>query len=305
MPKPAPTYDTRFVLHPEQDGTYVHFENATAHPFEANPGSLSRVNAWWLAEAALLSYWDRGPAIPVFNAAGLQAELVEERSAECYVAWRPDAVIVAFRGTQVDEWPDILTDAGVAQIAWGPRGQTGQRRVHSGFAKAIQRIWPKLTAVLDRLKANRTVWFCGHSLGGALATLAADQYNDTRGVCTFGSPRVGDPAFASAFTTKFVNRCARYVNDHDVVTHVPPPVLLPWLYRHVDPRRFIDSVGLISDGGPDVPHFFADLIGPPRTLLDIVMAIEKGAILQAPMFLLDHMPKAYAIWTWNDYEAHS
>jgi triacylglycerol lipase len=299
MTKPPPVYDIQFVLHPEQDAGYVHFENAAAHPFEPAPGSLSRVNAWWLAEAALLSYWDPPQALAIFESAGLDAEFVEERNTECYVAWNAGAVIVAFRGTESDEWPDVLTDAEVPQIPW----QAGRGSVHEGFARAVQEIWPKLTARLDKRRGNRTVWFCGHSLGAALATLAADKFDDARGVCTFGSPRVGDPAFAREFTTRFVNRCARYVNDHDVVTHVPPPLLIPWSYRHVDPRRFIDPAGQISDGDPDVPHFFADLIGSPRALLDIVNAL--GVIEHAPMFLLDHMPKAYAIWTWNDYEAHA
>jgi len=27
-------------------------------------------------------------------------------------------------------------------------------------------------------------------------------------------------------------------------------------------------------------------------------------ILHTPVFLLDHMPKAYAIWAWNDFDAN-
>jgi hypothetical protein len=298
MPKPPPVYDLDLVFHPEHDASYVHFEDGAANPFQPNPGAVPRVNAWWMAEAALLSYWDPSEAIPIFADAGLEAELVDEKDTDCYVAWGADHVIVAFRGTEPDQWPDVLTDLKVAQVPW----TTGQ--VHSGFAEAIDDIWPKLTAKLDALKSGRTIWFCGHSLGAALATLAADRYPDTRGVCTFGSPRVGDPAFATAFTGKFVNRGLRYVNDHDVVTHVPPRLTFPWLYRHVDPRRFIDAAGQISStGGPSLAHFFEDLIGPPEALLEIVET-QIDSPGHAPIFLLDHMPKAYAIWTWNDYEAH-
>jgi hypothetical protein len=53
MRKPAPAYSVEFVLHPERDATYVHFENATSHPFQPDPTGLPRVNVWWLAEAAL------------------------------------------------------------------------------------------------------------------------------------------------------------------------------------------------------------------------------------------------------------
>jgi hypothetical protein len=70
-------------------------------------------------------------------------------------------------------------------------------------------------------------------------------------------------------------------------------------------RRFIAENGQISERGePKIPHFFADLIGPPSALLEHVHGLLRSPFPLAPMFLLDHMPKAYAIWTWNDYDAH-
>ena len=73
MPKPAPVYNAQFVLRPEQDTSYVHFENAAAHRFQPDPAELPRVNVWWLIEAALLSYWDPSAAIPVFMFSGCAA----------------------------------------------------------------------------------------------------------------------------------------------------------------------------------------------------------------------------------------
>ena len=297
MPKAPPVYNGQFVLRPEQDTSYVHFENAAAHQFQASPGSVPPVNAWWLAEAALASYWDPAAAIPLFNAAGFEAEFVEEGGTECYVAWQSTWLLVAFRGTEGDRWDDILTDVRFAQVPW----LAGH--VHAGFADAVHAIQPELTGLLDRVAPGRTVWFCGHSLGAALATLAADLYGSTHGVCTFGSPRVGDRAFANAFGEKFGDRSCRYVNNHDVVTHVPPPVLPPWYFRHVRSRRFIDEAGQISSGRPALAHLFSDLVGHPRTLREMVSGIEGGVLAHPPTFFLDHMPKAYAIWTWNDYEA--
>jgi len=155
--------------------------------------------------------------------------------------------------------------------------------------------------VLERLSPGRAVWFCGHSLGAALATLAADRYAHTQGICTFGSPRVGDDIFASAWTAAFQGRSMRFVNNHDIVTHVPPPILG---YRHVDPRRLIARDGVISDGQPNVPHFFSDLIGEPVQLPALIASVSGGASTFTPAFLLDHMPKAYGIWIWNDYDRH-
>ena len=298
MPKPKPVYDQRFVLHSEQDAGYVHFENATAHPFQPRPASFPRVNVWWLAEAALLSYWAPTDADRFFRAAGLECQYLTAHGTDCYVAWQSDWLLVAFRGTQPDQWDDILADAKVAQVPW----DTGA--VHSGFAAAIADIWPALTATLNRLSATRSVWFCGHSLGAALATLAAYRFPTPHGVCTLGSPRVGDPTFATAFNAKLASKAFRYVNDQDVVTHVPPPVLAPWLYTHVDPRRFIAPDGTVSAGGPAIPHFFGDLIGRPQVLLESINGLLNGSLSLAPTFLLDHMPKAYAIWSWNDYEAN-
>jgi pimeloyl-ACP methyl ester carboxylesterase len=228
----------------------------------------------------------------------LDCEYLHAGGTDCYVAWQADWLLVAFRGTQPDQWADILADAKVSQVPW----DVGQ--VHSGFAGALKDIWPNLSSKLGTLARGRSVWFCGHSLGAALATLAAYRYEGTSGVCTLGSPRVGDPAFAAAFNARVASKSLRYVNDEDVVTHVPPPVLLAWRYMHVDPRRFIAPDGTVSGGGPSIAHFFGDLIGHPEVLLETIKGLHSESLTLAPMFLLDHMTKAYAIWMWNDYEAH-
>ena len=297
MQKPAPVYSREFVLHPERDATYVHFENAANTPFQPDPAGFPRVNVWWLAEAALAAYWKRSDGMAMFQAAGCACEYLEEASTstECFLAWQRDWLIVVFRGTQSGQWKDILTDAEAVLVPW-PIGS-----VHAGFKNALDAIWPRLNARLDALSAGRTVWFCGHSLGAALATLAADRYPATRGVATVGSPRVGNPAFADRFSAKLSDKTLRYVNDHDVVTHLPPPLLG---YQHVDRPRFIAPDGVVSSRQPAVPHFFSDLIGDTGQLLEVIEGLEAKTLSIAPNFLLDHMPKAYAIWTWNDFDAH-
>jgi hypothetical protein len=91
------------------------------------------------------------------------------------------------------------------------------------------------------------------------------------------------------------------VNHHDVVTHVPPPV---FFYKHVDVERFIATDGTISGDPPSLLHFFGELIGTPINLLEIINGLRQGTLKTAPNFLLEHMPKAYAIWTWNDFDAN-
>ena len=294
MQKPPPVYQTQFVFHPEQDTSYVLFEHASSNPFQPSPvGGVPRVNAWWLAEAALAWYWQPAEAAAIFETAGLSSKHISAAATDAYVAWQEDWLLVTFRGTEPDQLEDSLTDAALALVPWT------SGRVHYGFKKALDVIWPTLMDTLDGLAPGRAVWFCGHSLGAALATLAADRFVTAGGVCTFGSPRVGDRAFAAAATRTLSGRMLRFVNNHDVVTHVPPPL---FAYKHIDLRRQIARNGAITAGEPSVPHFFSDLIGEPRLLAALARGTAESAPSFAPAFLLDHMPKAYAIWTWNDYD---
>jgi triacylglycerol lipase len=291
MQKPPPVYSVDLVFHPQRDAAYAHLEHAAANPFQPDPAAFPRVNAWWLADCALLSYWAEEQARPIFQAAGLQSRFISEGSTDCYIAWSNQFVIVAFRGTQPEQWQDTLTDLKILLVPW----LAG--RVHSGFKEALDDVWPQLEPAIDALAPGRTVWFCGHSLGAALATLAAYQYPNARGVCAFGCPRVGDEAFAVAFNARFGASALRYVNHFDVVTHVP----LPPLYAHVEVPRFIAADGTVSDRAPSLLENFS-AVSKLESLREMVNGM-KGAAPASRNPTLDHMPKAYAIWTWNDYDA--
>lgn len=74
---------------------------------------------------------------------------------------------------------------------------------------------------------------CGHSLGGALATLlaldvAANTVYKDPSVYTFGSPRTGDSLFASTYD-QVVKNSYRIANRLDIVPTLPPPTN----YEHV------------------------------------------------------------------------
>ncbi len=175
----------RHTLHPPLQKSYRHFAHAPAHPFDAAARSMTRLNAWWLAEAALLSYWPADAALPIFQRAGLEGQRLDAGTTNCYVAWKDDWALVVFRGTQPDQWGDILDDLRLPPVAWT------HGSVHGGFEDAFSRIRPALEARLQSIASGRSVWFCGHSLGGALATLAAHWWPGSSGVCTLGAPRVG------------------------------------------------------------------------------------------------------------------
>ena len=77
-------------------------------------------------------------------------------------------------------------------------------------------------------KITPRVVFTGHSLGGALATIAATcmsvqfmEHSNLIVEChTFGSPRVGNQSFVNIFN-RFVSVSHRYVNDLDPVPMIP------------------------------------------------------------------------------------
>jgi hypothetical protein len=143
--------------------------------------------------------------------------------------------ILAFRGTENVE--NFLTDADTFFVSQFPY----PGRVHSGFAKAITEIWVEVRRILGSPARAKPLWVTGHSLGGAMATLAsvrlASEGYTVRAVYTFGSPRVGDRTFRKKY--RLPNY--RFVNDNDLVPHLP----FSWCYKHVGELRLMqDGHGL-------------------------------------------------------------
>lgn len=301
MQRPRPTPDVDFVFHPEGDAAYRHFEGHEAMPFDAQAPVVTRAHAWWLAEAALLTYWDPTAAVARFAAAGLTAEPIAGGETQLYVTFSADAVLVVFRGTEADRFGDMFDNSQFGLENW-PHAPGS---VHAGFRRALERVWAPLEARLATLSPTRTVWFGGHSLGAALATLAASRYPGTAGVSTIASPRVGDRLFAAAFDARFGARSRRYANDTDIVTHIPPPLPPPFTrsYTHVGELRHIQPDGRITTEPPRLAHFVRDVFGEVGHLQEVVQALEARLMSRAPAFLLDHMARGYAVDIWNDLDA--
>ncbi|MFG0295915.1 MAG: Mbeg1-like protein [Maioricimonas sp. JB045] len=142
---------------------------------------------------------------------------------EGFVAATPEAVVVAFRGTQ--QTADWLINL---NVSW-----TNARygAVHRGFHDAFQSVRTVLEEALAYAHADaRPVLITGHSLGGALATIAAAEWHGRypiAGIYTFGQPAVGFSAFRSHIAVRYRHTFHRVVNDDDIVARVPPG------YRHV------------------------------------------------------------------------
>ena len=163
-----------------------------------------------------------------FNCGGSQAYWFQNE-------W--DSVVV-FRGTEVDDWNDIKADANALTALAETVG-----KVHRGFKSEVDEIWPHIEKALE--VNTKTLWFCGHSLGGAMAKICADRCmlsyikTEPHELYTYGSPRVG--------CKKYVNHVQiphyRWVNNNDIVTRVPPIFLG---YRHSGTEMYMDHMGRLT-----------------------------------------------------------
>ncbi|CAM9438289.1 unnamed protein product [Ectocarpus sp. 13 AM-2016] len=102
-------------------------------------------------------------------------------------------------------------------------------RIHAGFRRAYVSVNGTLGAVLGSAMEGKPedwhLYITGHSLGGALATLATldhcRRYPKAKvTMYNFGSPRVGNKAFAELYDS-FVGDSFRVVNNLDVVARMP------------------------------------------------------------------------------------
>jgi triacylglycerol lipase len=303
IPVVDPATQLTLLTRPEENPTgYEPFEDADSFPFEPASTAPSRVNVWWLADASWLAYMhsDADVRAAYSKHTGLHAELLGEKGTDFTIASNGAFTIVAFRGTQPDRWADIFSD-----VRWIPR-KWDIGHVHHGFAEAFEVVWLTLQERLNGFPADRPVWFTGHSLGAALATLAAWRFKTTAGVCTFGSPLVGNQVFTGNFNARFGDRSLRYVNDHDIVTRVPPEqAAFPFgRYAHVDAIRWIDREGHIGRVGPS-SGFFSDVIGDPAFVLHILTRFQALGLPSLPDALRDHTPLHYALHVWNDFATHA
>ena len=203
------------------------------------------------------------------------------------------AAVVSFRGTEPTKFENWIENLDATHAGFPVQDFRGKGRVHSGFLDAYVQVRMNLTFAIERLSEkyylhSRTdlrsdnssdsnnnnsrnsdsdkgfpVEITGHSLGGALATIAAldlDSWNyanetnnkrmikrkiDIRNVYTFGSPRVGDFDFAEVYAERLGFKTYRITHGKDVVPSVPNTLLG---YRHVPTEVYEDRQGNLTFG---------------------------------------------------------
>lgn len=191
---------------------------------------LSPANRYMLARLAIL-----GPGQLKFESAFLQdyfqkagfvgVKLLEnkERGVQGIVAYSERINLVVFRGTHDSQ--GVMTDLNFFMSSNSFINLPGG--VHGGFKLAFDSIQPALNAALDiARRPGIPTFYVGHSLGGALAALAAVDGKakgvKVEGLVTLGQPRTGTAYYVTHFPAEIRAKYVRYVHGNDPVPHLPP-----------------------------------------------------------------------------------
>ncbi|KAI0345774.1 alpha/beta-hydrolase [Trametopsis cervina] len=162
-----------------------------------------------------------------------------------------NAIVVAHEGTDPTQFLSDLTDVDLVLQNFDKTlfpGIDPAAQAHGGFLGEHSLTAPTILAEVKRLisaKGAKTVITVGHSLGGALAeldslflTLNLPSSIHIKAV-TFGTPRVGNPAYAAFFDS--------HVSDFERVNHQSDPI-------PIVPGRFLGfshvhgEIHIVKDG---------------------------------------------------------
>jgi len=169
--------------------------------------------------------------------------LIDIEGAQTYVFTSKTDCAIACRGTEPSEMNDIYADLEIFKA-----DSVSGNKIHQGFKEEVDKVYDEVEKLLDRVAINKDIWACGHSLGGAMATILAQrlEYKDGHDVdtlFTYGSPRAGGPKF-SKWCDENLNH-QRFVNNNDVVPCVP--TVFRW--RHTGDCHYIKSTGEVTNLG--------------------------------------------------------
>ena len=141
-----------------------------------------------------------------------------------FVATRDKAIYVVWRGSESKK--DFQNDASIDKVPFINDGE----KVHIGFKYCWESVvgdtYDAIDTAIENLQGETTdIVVCGHSLGGAVATLYAHSikkhYPHYNIKCvTIGSPRVGNKTFKDNYDSYEIDTL-RVVHNNDLVTHTP------------------------------------------------------------------------------------
>jgi triacylglycerol lipase len=183
------------------------------------------------------------------------------------------AVIIAFAGTDPLVPANWISDFDVGlKVGLNSGLEVAPGPVHRGFDRAFDAVSDQVTQALAE-HGTEPLLITGHSLGGALAVIAADHILSEEklratAVYAFGMPRVGDEDFSVRYNDTLGATTYRLVNGDDIVASVPPSRLG---FRHVG--RLI-SCTRGSHFAPDQPT--SEFSDEPQFGGSLVSGLQQG-----------------------------
>jgi len=232
-------------------------------------------NAYHLARIARAVYADEPvDHLPVLEDAFDRIACFQGTRVFGFVAGNDEDVVVTFRGR--DDNQQLAEAMAYGQVRWV------EGRAHGGFVKLLETVWEQILAAFYDVRAHeKRLWVTGHSLGGALAALAAQRLYaegfEPHMVMTYGAPRVLDEIAATAYPVPLY----RFVNNEDVIPDIPWPTLFD-TYAHAGREVFVLPSGAIAE-----PRHSAGL----ARKIDRANTIGEGIFLSGPFH--DHTMTEY------------
>ena len=293
------------LCYPPLATDYHYFEKPR---IQGNSG-FSLANAAFAADASMLAYgrsrmtrFTAAEFEAILNAAGLTlfgtiGECFADNisTGRGYLAGTGDFAVLAFRGTEADNKHDVACDCELLLVPQESLGAPAAGHVHIGFQNYLRRAWDQVARLVADWRAghpNQEICVTGHSLGGALATLAFQQLNDPRSsLYTYGCPRVGNHEFCASLEAMAATRgCYRIVDHEDMVTHIPvPTVLFPYAHPSCT-LEWIDANHQVIENPANPP-------GDRKDITDLVKDFLQGNFRDPiPGPVADHSPVRYCQW---------
>ena len=251
------------------------------------PETSNHPNGFSLAIARDLAGFSAVAYEPVIHGAGITVLDWPPLDLRAVVARYDDHTEIAFRGTaSIEDWILDL-DVRKAALAYGVK-------VHAGFLRAAEALLPLLLAellppALDKA-AVKPLYLTGHSLGGALASLAAlflhREGLPVAAVYTFGSPRVGNREWRVIYSEALGECSYRVIAEGDLVPYLPG--LLDG-FRHVGQEIMLTPHGIYARPA----HWWEVAHGSWRVLsamnkLEVACVVEFHSINRDYLPLLTH-----------------
>ena len=272
------------VFSPGADSNYFDQLTLAAAPLQ-NTSAYDPKNAWWLAELSRVIYresvtenaevrMDRRTVLQ--NAGHEEVMFADGESTEAAIIRVGEFHVLTFRGTVgLEDW---LRNIDVRPDDWD-----GPGRAHKGFVGALNEVWERKKLHAKLREITTPIFYTGHSLGAALAVLAAARIDADRrpvAVYTYGGPRCGDATFAQQHPLR--DRIHRVVNNRDLVPRVPPG------YAHTGELHYITSDHrlLTNPASTDIDR--------DHDRDDKTHELWRGDFLPEP--ITDHAPQNYVAW---------